>query len=162
MQKGSLQFARVSAIGNTWQRGQPGDPSTNAVGGGSATIKAVSNVDDPAYLPIFRAGGDAQAVFNDLYGSIQNVQQQNNSSNIQETALELDFSALTAGATVFTQRTFARALDLSQHKNLNFLLYGSVDGVNYVDKTFFLRAGSGQDFFEVRVPLKNLQGQGWG
>ena len=154
-------FARLSAIGNTWQRGQPGDPSTLAVGGGSATVKSVSNVDDPAYLPIFRAGGDAQGVFNDLYGSVQTVQQQNNTSNIQESALELDFSALTAGTTVFTQRTFTRALDLSQHRNLNFLLYGSVDGVNYVDKTFFLRAGAGQDFFEIRVPLRNLQGQGW-
>ncbi|MBI5245291.1 MAG: hypothetical protein HY922_16635 [Elusimicrobia bacterium] len=156
---GFLQFARIAAIGNTWQRGQAGDPATGAVGGGTVTVKSVNNADDPGYLPIYRAGGDAEAIFYDLYGSADEIKRQSNSSNIAEGALELRFSNLPAGATVYTKRTFSRALDISQHRSFTFLLYGNAQGTDIsptptnVDKTFFLRAGSDKDYFEIQVPL---------
>jgi len=155
----SIQFARIAVIGNSWQRGQAGDPFTGASSGGTVTVKAVNNSDDPNYLPIYKAGGEAQDVFNDLYGTVDELQKQSNSTNIQEQALEIRFSNLTSTETVYTKRTFNRALDISQHKSFSFLLYGNAQARDAsptpanTDKTFFLRAGSDKDFFEIRVPL---------
>ena len=60
------------------------------------------------------------------------------------------------GAVVTTKRIFPRAIDISQHKFLNFLVFGNADPIN-IDTTggkiFFLRAGNDTNFFEVRVPL---------
>ncbi|MEK7745091.1 MAG: hypothetical protein AAB576_00305, partial [Elusimicrobiota bacterium] len=78
---GTIQFARVAVVGNSWLRGEAKDPATGTVGGGTITIRAVNNVDNPGeYVPIFRAGGDAQTIFNDLYGSTEELQRQSNSS----------------------------------------------------------------------------------
>ncbi|MDE2292602.1 MAG: hypothetical protein KGL53_11015, partial [Elusimicrobia bacterium] len=170
---GTFKIARVAVVGNTWQKGTPGDISNGAPakGGESLEVTAVNNVDNPEYKgrAIQTAGGDATAVFNDLYGSLSQLQQQSNSNNVSEQALQLRWSDLEAGATVFTKRTFATALDISQHHYFNFLLYGNaqesscpgsdltavggLDGKRNDGKTFFLRAGADHDFFEVRVPL---------
>jgi hypothetical protein len=152
---GSLRFARIAVVGNAWQRGQAGDPATGVIGGGTITVKAVNNVDDPTYSPIFRAGGEAQQVFTDLYGTTDELQKQTNSSNLTEQALEIGYQNLIAGTTIYTKRIFTRAMDISQHKKLVFLLYGAARGNGDVSgkKTFFLRAGSDRDYFEVAVPL---------
>ncbi|MEK9145837.1 MAG: hypothetical protein AAB339_09530, partial [Elusimicrobiota bacterium] len=152
---GTIQFARVAVVGNSWLRGEAKDPATGAVGGGSITIRAVNNVDNPEYTPIFRAGGDAQTVFNDLYGTTEELQRQSNSSNLSEQALEIRFGSLSAGTTVHTRRNFIRALDISQHRKFVFLLNGNTDPLNSAqgDKVFFLRAGSEKDFFEIQVPI---------
>lgn len=160
---GVLKFARIAVVGNTWQRGAAGDPSNGAgpVAGESLTVTPVNNVDNPGYVPIYNAGGDASSVFNDLYGSITNLQKLNNTQNISEQALQLSYKNLTAGATVYTRRTFSTAIDISQHRFFNFLLYGNADSAPpdlSGDTTFFLRVGSDANFFEVRVPITF---QGW-
>jgi hypothetical protein len=159
---GTLRIARIAVVGNSWQRGQAGDPATaaGAVGSEGLTVTPVNSVDNPSYTPIYNAGGDASAVFNDLYGSLSNLQKQNNTKNISEQALQLSFTGLTQGATVYTKRVFSRAIDISQHRHFDFLLFGnaqasscSTPGDCDGDQTFFLRAGSDQNYFEARVPL---------
>lgn len=153
--KGSIRIARAAAVGNTWERGAAGDPSdgTQSRAAESLIVNAVNNVDNPGYQPIFSAGGEAAAVFDDLFGEIENLKRENRSDNVREQALELRFKDMATGTTVYTRRKFSRALDISQHYRFNFLLHGSVPGANNADKVFFLRAGTDKDFFEVRVPL---------
>ena len=158
--QGTVQIARLAVVGNSWERGQSGDPSTGAgqKAAESLIVNAVNSVDNPLYIPIFqsRAGGDANAVFDDLFGDIDELKRESRSDNLKEQALELRFKDLTAGTTVFTRRKFGRAADLSRHHRLNFLIFGNTPGSTAIpqgEKTFFLRAGSDQAFFEVRVPM---------
>jgi hypothetical protein len=159
---GQLKFARVAVVGNNWLRGAAGDPSTNAspVGSEALVVTPVNSVDNPTYTPIYNAGGDASAVFNDLYGSLSNLQRQANSKNLSEQALQLRFDNMGNGSTVYTKRVFSRAVDISQHRYFNFLLNtnGGASTVISTSAVFFFRAGSDRDFFEVQVPLG---GSGW-
>ncbi len=154
---GVLKFARIAAVGNTWTRGAPGDPSvTGAFGDGETlVVTPVNNVDNPTYAPIFNSAGDGAEIFNELYGSLSNLQKQANSKNLSEQALQLEYAALNDGSTVYTKRVFSRAIDVSQHRYFNFLVFGNAAGA--VDQTgnhiAFLRAGSDVDFFEVRIPI---------
>ncbi len=159
---GILKFARIAVVGNSWLRGAGGDPAT---GNGPASaevlnVTPINNVDNPNYTPIYNAAGDASSVFNDLYGSVSNLQKLNNTKNISEQALQLSYSGLTAGTTVYTKRVFSSAIDISQHRYFNFLLYGNADSAPpdlSGATTFFLRVGSDQNYFEVQVPI-NFQG----
>ena len=156
--KGVLKFAHIGVVGNTWAPGTAGDPlnGSGAIAAETMVVSPINNVDNPNYTPIYNAGGDASQVFNDLYGSITNLQKLNNTNNISEQALKLNFAGLTPGATVFTKRTFSTAIDVSQHRQFNFLLFANAD-TNNTDasgkEVFFLRAGSDQNFFEVQVPM---------
>ena len=156
---GTLKFARIAVVGNTWQRGAAGDPavagSAATAAGESLTVTPVNSVDNPTYTPIFNAGGDASQVFNDLYGSLSTLQRQSNTKNLSEQALQLEYNNLAAGTTVYTKRVFSRAIDISQHRFFQFLVFGTADGGEDLsgNRVFFLRAGSDQDYFEVRVPI---------
>ncbi|HVE14465.1 MAG TPA: hypothetical protein VNI01_13785, partial [Elusimicrobiota bacterium] len=154
---GTLKFARLGVVGNAWQRGQPGDPATGATGTASEalTVNAVNNLDNPGYIPIFRAGGDAQRVYTDLYGSVANVERQNNTNNVSEQALDLHYTDLTPGTTVFTKRVFSRAIDVSNHRNFSFLVFGNAQSGTPAngDKILFVRAGGDVDYFEMRIPI---------
>ncbi len=158
-----MKFASIAVLGNSWLTAQPGDPDlgTGAIAFESMTVTAVNNINNPNYVPIYNAGGDAGTVFNELYGSIASLQQQTNTQNIQEQALQLDYSGLTPGCTVYTKRVFSSAIDISQHHEFNFLLYGNADPT-HVDtsgkQVFFMRVGSDQSYFEVQVPITF---QGW-
>ncbi|TBR23945.1 hypothetical protein EPO15_05015, partial [bacterium] len=161
-----FKLGRLSVTGSTWQRGQPGDPSTSGiktVAQEALTVTPVNNVDNAEYKgrAIQTAGGDASEVFNDLYGSVAELQRQSNSSNVSEQALQLAWTGLGAGTTVFTRRVFSRAIDVSQHRAFNFLVFGNANDNTGCgappdvtgEKKLFLRAGSDKDFFEVQVPL---------
>jgi hypothetical protein len=155
---GTLRFAQVSVVGNTWLAGVAGDPNTGAGGisNEALVVSPVNNVSNPNYVPIYNAGGDASNVFNELYGSIANLQKLDNTNNISEQALQMKYTALTPGTTVYTKRVFSTAIDVSQHRQFNFLLFSNADP-NNVDvsgkNVFFLRAGSDQNYFEADVPL---------
>jgi len=155
---GTLKFARIAVVGNSWQRGVAGDPAvpgSGAIGTEALTVTPVNSVDNPTYTPIFNAAGDAAQVFNDLYGSLSALQRLSNTKNLSEQALQLQYANLAAGTTVYTKRVFSRAIDISQHKDFNFLVFGNA--ATPIDVTgnqvFFMRAGSDQDYFEVRVPI---------
>ena len=153
---GGVKFARIAVVGNTWQRGQGGDPSNPGatVLAGTMTVVPINSVDNPTYTPIYNAGGEASIVFNDLYGSLQNLQRQANTKNLSEQALQMEYADLAAGATVFTRRAFSRAIDISQHRFVNLLVFGNARNNDAGgNRTFFFRAGSSADFFEMRVPI---------
>lgn len=176
----TLRFARIAVVGNTWLPGTALDPANNSgpVAGESMVVTPVNSVDNPSYVPIFNAGGDAGQVFSDLYGNLDNLKKQNNSSNISEQALQLNFSSMTinsvtgSSATVTTKRLFTNAIDISQHRFFNFLLYGNAQApfgttcspgdvsssVDCADHTFFLRVGNDQNFWEIDVPINFV---GW-
>ncbi|MBI5240681.1 MAG: hypothetical protein HY926_09425 [Elusimicrobia bacterium] len=158
----TVKFAHIGVVGTTWQRGTAGDPSTGQPPSQLETLVAVpaNSVENSNYVPIFNAGGDAAQVYNDLYGGVQDQQRQQGTSNVSEQSLQLEFSSMTLTAvagsttTVYSKRSFSRALDISQHKRLVFLLYGNADGGgNFTDHQFFLRAGNDTNFWEARVPL---------
>ncbi|HVC09971.1 MAG TPA: hypothetical protein VNH15_08555, partial [Elusimicrobiota bacterium] len=182
---GTLQFAKIAVLGQTWQNGSPVDPATNnpPIAGESMLIEPINNATNPNYIPIYNAGGDAEAVFNELYGSLSNLQQQSNSQNVQEQALEMQYQGLslepysssvtgsTVSAVVVTKRVFTPADDMSQHKELDFLVYGNAQATNgsqcpatqtypisagtpdCSNNIFFLRAGTDQSFYEIDVPI---------
>jgi hypothetical protein len=162
-QSGTLKFAHIGVVGTTWQRGTAGDPSTGQTQLQAEKMTAVpaNSVDNINYIPIFNAaaGADANTVYNDLYGGIQDQQRQQGTSNISEQSLQLEFSNMILSSvdgsttTVYTKRTFSRALDISQHKTLVFLLYGRADKAIDEDHEFFLRAGNDTNFWEARIPL---------
>jgi len=166
---GGIKIARVGTVGTTWLRGAAGDPALaqGQIQAESLVAVPVNSVDNPTYAPIYNAGGDATQVFNDLYGSLSNLQRQSGTKNLSEQSLQLDFSSMTnvgtSSATVYSKRIFTRAIDISQHRHFNFLLYGNAGCesdqslCNLTDHEFFLRAGNDLNFFEVRVPL-NFQG----
>ncbi|MBI5883619.1 MAG: hypothetical protein HZB91_11010 [Elusimicrobia bacterium] len=155
----AIKFARIAVVGNSWLRGAAGDPA-NGQGQTAAletlTATPVNSVDNPDYVPIFNAGGQASEAFKDIYGDVSTLQKQTGSRNIAEQALQLEFINLGAGAVVTTKRVFGRAVDISQHRHFNFLVYGNADpnNVNTTgNKIFFLRVGNDTNFFEARVPL---------
>jgi len=166
---GTLKFAHIGVIGNSWLAGTATDPATGSqpVAQENLLVTPVNNVDNPSYTPIYGAGGDATSVFNELYGSLSQLQQQSNTTNISEQALQLSWSSMTivVGSSVpvvTTKRLFTKAIDVSQHRYFNFLVYGHADGsgvesTSNPDYTFFLRAGNDTNFFEARVPL-NFKG----
>lgn len=158
---GTVKFARIGVVGTTWQRGLAGDPATgqSQLAGESLIATPINSVDNPTYTPIFNAGGDATGVFNDLYGSLAAAQQQSGTKNLSEQALQLDCTGLAIvggiAPVVFTKRLFTKAIDISQHRYFDFLLYGNADNshINTTDHMFFLRAGNDSNFFEVQAPL---------
>ena len=158
LQKGVLKFAKIGILGTTWSPGVAGDPNLGAaaIAQEAMSVNPINNVNNPSYVPIYNAGGDATNVFNELYGSVANLQKLNNTTNVSEQALQLSYTGLTPGATVYTKRVFTTSIDISQHHQFNFLLFGNADP-NNKDVTgkqvFFLRAGSDQNFFEVDVPI---------
>lgn len=155
----TIKLAHIGVVGTTWQRGASGDPATAQASTGSLVAVPVNSVDNSNYVPIFNGGGEASAVYNDLYGGVQDQQRQQGTTNISEQALQLSFSSMVVAGgvqpVVYTKRTFSRALDISQHKTLAFLLYGNApgDAANLTDHQFFLRAGNDTNFWEVRVPV---------
>ncbi|TPW22112.1 MAG: hypothetical protein FD126_18, partial [Elusimicrobia bacterium] len=161
-----FKIGRVAVVGSTWQKGQAGDPSTTGIKVApteTLTVTPVNNVDNAEYKgrAIQLAGGDASEVFNDLYGSLDELKKQSNSSSISEQALQLSWNGLTKGTTVFTRRAFSRAIDISQHRKFNFLVFGNANDNTGCgappdltgEKRLFLRAGSDRDFFEAQIPL---------
>ncbi|MBI4676379.1 MAG: hypothetical protein HY748_02230 [Elusimicrobia bacterium] len=154
-----MEFARIAVVGNSWLRGAAGDPATGqgqTAAGETLTATPVNSVDNPDYVPIFNAAGQAAEAFKDLYGDVSTLQKQTGSRNISEQALQLEFDKMGAGSVVFTKRIFGRAVDISQHKHFNFLVYGNADAVNSDvtgNKVFFLRVGNDVNFFEARVPI---------
>lgn len=161
--QGNIKFARIAVVGNTWQRGGAGDPGSgqSAVGAESLLVTPVNNVDNSTYTAIFNAGGDATQVFNDLYGSLANLQKQAGSKNLSEQALQLTWSNMPltgfpggAVPTVHTKRLFSRAIDISQHRKLKYLVFGNADGnTNPNDYVFQVRAGNDTNFFQAEIPL---------
>lgn len=144
---GFVRIARLSVVGNTWRQGTVEGSS------GTLQVSGINNEDNPDYVPIFNSPGDGQAVFNDL-NSGQRLEP--GVKNRVEQALSLTFQDLAPGSTAFTQRQFARAFDISQHKKFRFLVFSRADlnpDQSSGAETFFLRLGNAQNYFQYSFPI---------
>ncbi|HAH32028.1 MAG TPA: hypothetical protein DCL44_06915 [Elusimicrobia bacterium] len=147
---GVIKIARLAAVGNTWSVQQ----STTT---GSLQTLAVNNVDNPGYTPIFSAGGDASTVFDELYGSISDQQAANNSRNLVEQTLSINYSNIASTSTAYVYRKFTRPIDISQHQQFRFLInpQGLDNGAS-----FYLQLGDSINNFRVEVPIRQID-TGW-
>jgi len=140
---GTIKFARISAVGNTWTVQSSTAGSMQAIG--------VNNHDNPGYSPIYEAGGEATIVFNNLYGSVSEQKQKNNSASVTEQTLALDYDNIYSTSTVYVYRKFSTALDVSQHEKLRFLVRR--EGGPEAGASFYLKAGDLNNHFKASVPL---------
>jgi len=148
---GTIRFARISAVGNTWTV----QSSTDV---GSIQAVGVNNLDNPGYKAIHEAGGDATTVFNDLYGSASEQKSKNNSGTIIEQTLSLDYSNIFSTSTVYVYRKFTTAIDISQHQKIRFLVRSPDRSNIALDQadpgaSFFIKAGDANNYFKASVPL---------
>ena len=144
---GTIKIARISVVGNTWNISQ----STHS---GTMEVLAVNNVDNPGYTPIYDAGGDATAVYNDLYGSAAKQQKETNSENLIEQSLSFNYSNISSSSTVYVYRKYARAINIAQHEEFKFLLYSSATS----NTNFYLKLGDDNNYQKVSVSLNSFTG----
>jgi hypothetical protein len=140
---GTIKFARISAVGNTWTVQSSTAGAMQAIG--------VNNHDNPGYAPIYEAGGEATLVFNNLYGSVSEQKQKNNSASVTEQTLALDYGSIYSTSTVYVYRKFSTALDISQHEKVRFLVKS--EGGPEAGASFYLKAGDVNNYFKASVPL---------
>lgn len=141
--RGVIKFARISAVGNTWN-------VQTSTTGDTMQATAVNNQDNPGYTPIYEAGGAASGVYNDLYGSVSQQQQKSNTKNVIEQTLSIKYDNVSSTSTAYVYRKFTTAIDISQHGKLRFLLNNLTLGNG---ATFYLKAGDVNSYFKVAVPL---------
>ncbi len=150
---GVVRIARISAVGNTWTV----NPGT-ATEAGTLQATAVNNVDNPGYTPIYEAGGDASLVYNDLYGSVSKQKEKSNTKVVTEQTLSINYTNVYSTATAYVYRKFTRAIDVSQHGKLRFLVRGpnndgTVTDPNAAYSSFYIKAGDENSYFKAEVPL---------
>ena len=143
--RGTIKFARISAVGNNWT-------VQTSTRGDTMQATAVNNQDNPEYTPIFKAGGEAATVYNDLYGSVSQQQQNSNTKNVIEQALSIKYTNISSSSTAYVYRKLTTAVDISQHGKLRFLL-NNVSPALSNGATFYLKAGDVNSYFKAAVPL---------
>ncbi|MDD2773065.1 MAG: hypothetical protein PHP45_05145 [Elusimicrobiales bacterium] len=153
VKKGTIRLARLAVTGTSWNVA-----SSTFTQPGSLRLSGVNNVDNSDYSPIFSAGGDATQVFNDLYGSVSDLQKQNNSSNLSEQSLALIYES-TGPVSLAAQRRFSQPIDISQHGEFRFLLSNPAGNevcastIASACTRFFIRVGNDTDYQEASIPL---------
>ncbi|HAT71895.1 MAG TPA: hypothetical protein DCS63_03670 [Elusimicrobia bacterium] len=142
---GTIKFARISAVGNTWSV-QAG----TAPAAGALQATAVNNQDN-VYTPIYDAGGEASTVFTDLYGSVSKQKEKTNAKMVIEQTLAVTYSNISSTATAYVYRKFTRAIDVAQHGKLRFLLKS--ESALTPGASFYIKAGDENSYFKAVVPL---------
>lgn len=137
---GTVRFARIAAVGNTWTVQQ-------STATGTLQLLGVNNIDNPGYVPIYSAGGAPSQVYNDLYGSVSEQRERTNSSNVSEQALSVSYNSVVSTSTVYAYRKFPQALDISQHEEFRFLLYDNATP----NASFYLKIGDENSYFKASV-----------
>ena len=140
---GSIKIARLSAVGNTWSVQQSTAP-------GTLQALAVNNVDNPGYAPIYEADGEAPQVFANLYESVSKQKDKNNSRNLVEQTLSINYDDVSSTSTAHVYRKFVTPIDISQHKQFRFLVKPLAQDSN---ANFYLQLGDENNNFRVEVPL---------
>ena len=144
---GIIKFARISAVGNTWSVQAGTSPTA-----GTMQATAVNNQDNPGYTPIYDAGGEASMVFTDLYGSVSKQKEKTNAKTVIEQTLSLKYDNVSSSATTYVYRKFTRAIDISQHGKLRFLVKSEDPGL-VAGASFYIKAGDENSYFKAEFPL---------
>ncbi|HUT85942.1 MAG TPA: hypothetical protein VMW66_03800 [Elusimicrobiales bacterium] len=145
--KGFIKIAKLAVVGNSWE-------IEDVPVGSTLNLSGINNEDDPAYQPIFSAGGEVQQVFEDLYGSLEDQKEASGSDTVVEQSLEMIYST-TGSSEVTAKRIFSSSMDISNHKELRFLINNPA---LKTDTSFFLRIGTGTDYQQVEINLDNFTG----
>ncbi|MDD4004646.1 MAG: hypothetical protein PHW69_05515 [Elusimicrobiaceae bacterium] len=144
--KGQIILAQLEAEGNTWT------VNASTPSSASLSVAGINNEDNPEYSPIFSAGGEAQQVYNDLYGSVEDQQQLTNSENVIEQSLNLIYTS-TGPAVMSADRRFTNSIDISAHKLFSFLLNNPPGNEVSTTTLVFLRIGTDSAYKQVQIPL---------
>ena len=138
--KGTIKIANLAAVGNTWK--------ANTASGGTLFLSGINSADNPEYKPIFNAGGQAQEVYEDLYGSVSEQKEQTNSSVVTEQSLDLAYNA-TSTAAFSTYKQFATSINISQHGEFRFLVYSPTPTQN----EFYIQVGNSTNYQEAAFDM---------
>ncbi len=141
--KGTIKIANLTVSGSSWQ---PLDTDETIL-----TTYGINNVDNPAtYKPIFNDPGDGGITFRTLYGSINNIREEN-SNNVMEQSLAIKYDFTSASTdTVSVQKNF-NPMDFSTHEEFHFLLYNTTPQDNM---KFYLRIETDDsNYSEIEIPL---------
>lgn len=141
--RGTIKIANLTVSGSVWQ---PLDSDE-----GILSTYGINNVDDSqTYKPIFNDSGDGGQVFRTLYGSLNNIREEN-SNNVLEQALSINYDFTTASTdTASVQKNFS-AMDFSTHEEFHFLLYNKTPADNI---KFYLRiATDDNNYSEIEISL---------
>ncbi|NLO90372.1 MAG: hypothetical protein GX410_00065 [Elusimicrobia bacterium] len=138
--KGTIKIARLAAVGNTWK--------ANTADSGTLQLSGINSADNPEYKPIFNAGGQAQMVYEDLYGSVEEQKEQTNSSVVTEQSLDMSYS-VTSTATLSAYKQFSTSINVSQHGEFRFLVYNSSPTTN----DFYMQLGNSSNYQEAAFTL---------
>ncbi|MDQ7772347.1 MAG: hypothetical protein RDU13_02365 [Elusimicrobiales bacterium] len=144
---GTIRFARIAAVGNTWTVQQ-------STATGSLQLLGVNNIDNPGYTPIYNEGGAPSQVYNELYGSVSEQRERTNSANVSEQALSVTYDSIVSTSSVYAYRKYPQPLDISQHAEFRFLLYSSVTA----NASFYLKIGDENNYFKASVAPSALTG----
>jgi len=147
LDSGTIRFARIAAVGNTWTVQQ----STTT---GTLQLLGVNNIDNPGYTPIYDVGGSPSQVYNELYGSVSEQRERTNSSNVTEQALSVTYDSIVSTSAVYAYRKYPQPLDISQHAEFRFLLYSSVTA----NASFYIKIGDENNYFKASVAPSALAG----
>ncbi len=147
LNSGTIRFARIAAVGNTWTVQQ----STTS---GSLQLLGVNNIDNPGYTPIYNEGGAPSQVYNQLYGSVSEQRERSNSANVSEQALSVTYNSISSSSLVYAYRKYPQALDISQHAEFRFLIYSSVTA----NASFYLKIGDENNYFKASVAPSSQAG----
>jgi len=143
--KGTIKIANLSVSGNTWKPVE--DTYKNVV-----STYGINNIDNSDYKPIFNDTGDGGQVFHTLYGSVNDLKNDQNNIEEQSLALKYDFSKDTTVKDFNVQRSFS-SMDFSQHKEFRFLLYNNNTAVD-PDTKFYIRIqADDNNYSEIEIPL---------
>jgi len=141
---GTIKIARAAAVGNSW------NVSASTGGIDNVQILAVNNIDNSDYTPIYSVGGDPAKVYNDLYGSVSKQKSDKNVSNISEQALQINYSSFYSTSSSYAYKRFTKAVDISNHKKLSFLLYSKeIKDYDY----FYIKFGDQNTYFKAKTKL---------
>ncbi|MFH1416252.1 MAG: carbohydrate binding domain-containing protein [Elusimicrobiota bacterium] len=123
---GTIGLAALEVVGNKWEVGQ---------GTSTLSVNAVNNYDNDEYI----SPRDTD-MYDEIYKKV------GGNSSEKEQALELAYSELKDGTTVYAYYKYSQAVDLSHHNKLSFLLYGGGEGVDFI-----ISMGSGDSFFTKKI-----------
>ncbi|MBI4667930.1 MAG: hypothetical protein HY747_01900 [Elusimicrobia bacterium] len=149
---GIVRLAKIGVSANRWER------PVLTLSSGTFQAGPINNVDNADYTPLYSAGGEAQATFDELYGGSEQAAggATQAKSKRREQALRLKFENLapTGGSagTAATRFSFTRPVNFQSHKVLAFFFNGPKTTLP-AGTTFFFQFGSANDYYEYQLPI---------
>lgn len=135
--RGTVYIAAASLSGNAWIAQQ-----------NKEYVLAKNTADNTDYKPIYNDTlGDGRAVFQKLYGSLEELKNESRNQNVFEQTLA--FTANPGYANEITAQRNYSSMDFSSHEEFSFLLQAVREPDP--DSYFFVRLGTEQNYKQINV-----------